>query len=286
MDSATISQVGINHELSIDDSVAQCPVNHSSTSRALKIDDELIFKNFKLAYSHYSTDKNGSPQFNIYCDDKEITFDEPELFTFGEQIVRQEKFTAGSAIQWGIGYEWETVKGLLEQLLEEKLLFYPETAPQETITATGPRPSPLPVKESQTPRSWYLECEALMQELASRPVELGYLEAVVPIFRVAHMTLDCEGRQVGEANVVPDLFRLDIPTEWRSCPHTGSRYGHAKPMNVTALKSMRCHWPQMMAVLLKIRAVYLKRFGLSGDSWTLGYLLGDCTLGKLSRCHV
>jgi hypothetical protein len=98
------------------------------------------------------------------------------------------------------------------------------------------------------------------------------LELVVPIFRVAHLALDAEGRQVGEANVFPKPLRLDVPTEWRTCPHVGSRYQDDRPMNVTALKSMRKHWAQMMMSLLRIRDAYLRRFPKARHGWTVGDL--------------
>ena len=43
-------------------------------------------------------------------------------------------------------------------------------------------------------------------------------------------------------------------------------------MNVTALKVMRVHWRQMMAVLLRVREVYLKRFPEARKGWTVGDL--------------
>ena len=112
-----------------------------------------------------------------------------------------------------------------------------------------------------------------MRELTGHPLELGYLELVVPLYRVAHMALDAEGRQVGEANVFPVQLRLDIPTQWRACPYTGSRYLDAKPMNATALRSMNKYWGQMMVVLLHIREAYLQRFPQARQGWTVGHLL-------------
>ena len=40
------------------------------------------------------------------------------------------------------------------------------------------------------------------------------------MFRVAHIALDAEGRQVSEANVFPPALRLDVDTEWRPVPVT------------------------------------------------------------------
>jgi hypothetical protein len=89
---------------------------------------------------------------------------------------------------------------------------------------------------------------------------MGYLELVIPIFRVAHMSMDADGRQVGEANVFPPGLRLDIPTNWRRRIYPGNRYLADRPMNVTVLRGMRAHWGQIMAMLLRIREGYLQRF--------------------------
>ena len=91
-------------------------------------------------------------------------------------------------------------------------------------------------------------------------MELGFLEVILPIFRIAHAALDTDQRQVGEANVFPSGLRLDVPTEWRTCNLPGTRYQNEKPMNVTAMRVMRAHWSQMMATLLRVREAYLSRF--------------------------
>jgi hypothetical protein len=95
---------------------------------------------------------------------------------------------------------------------------------------------------------------------------------VVPIFRVAHMSVDAEGRQVGESNAFPAVLRVDVATKWRTCIYSGSRYQDPKPMNVSALKSMRAHWAPMMALLLKVREAYLARCPEARAGWTVGHL--------------
>jgi hypothetical protein len=141
----------------------------------------------------------------------------------------------------------------------------------------GARPSPLPPAETTEARTW-LECESITETLAGRPLELGYLELVIPIFRVAHMALDGDGRQVGEANVFPKPLRLDIPTKWRTCIYSGSRFQDERPMNVTALKAIRAHWPQIMTALLRIREAYLERFPHARNGWTVGEIERLATL--------
>ena len=111
-----------------------------------------------------------------------------------------------------------------------------------------------------------------MSELFGRPLDIGWLELVVPIFRVAHMAMDADGRQVGEANAFPPMLRVDVPTRWRTCIYPGSRHLHDKPMNVSALKAMRAHWGPMMAMLLRVRATYLRRCPDALAGWTVGHL--------------
>ncbi len=103
-------------------------------------------------------------------------------------------------------------------------------------------------------------------------MELGYLELIVPVFRVAHIALDADHRQVGEANVFPPALRLDVPTEWRTCNLPGTRYQSHRPMNVTAMRVMRAHWPQMMASVLRVRDGYLRRFPEAAGAWTVGHI--------------
>jgi hypothetical protein len=212
----------------------------------------------------------GQDALFLFYGDQEISFDEPELFAFGQTLARQSRFVAGDAASWGTGYAWERVQELLEQLLEAGILELDAAndAP-ERQRPDGARPSPLPAAQAYFARSW-LECEALSQELTGTSIDLAHLELVVPIFRIAHPVLDTEGRQVGEANVFPQALRLDVATNWRTCIFPGSRFQDARPMNVSALKSMRAHWPQMMAALLRIREAYFGRFPAARSGWTVG----------------
>src|SRR5436309_10642955 len=57
---------------------------------------------------------------------------------------------------------------------------------------------------------------------------------------------DEEGRPLAE-NKVPPNRREDVPMELTECPYSGSRHRHFKPMNVTALKQMINHWPEVIS---------------------------------------
>jgi hypothetical protein len=240
----------------------------------LAMDDALVFPKRRRVFTQYFTDALGATQLHLYFGDSQISFDEPDLFGFGESLAIQSTFAAGSATTWGEGYAWVRVRPLLAQLLEEGVLN--RATPHHYDAATGQRqdgarPSLLPSAPSAVARSWF-ECESITKELTGRALEIGYLELVVPVFRVAHMAMDAEGRQVGEANVFPKALRVDVPTNWRTCIYAGSRFLADVPMNVSALKSMRADWAQMMAVLLHIREAYLQRFPQARAGWTVGHL--------------
>ncbi|HEY0683276.1 MAG TPA: hypothetical protein VGD45_13165 [Steroidobacter sp.] len=239
----------------------------------LKADDELIFPKHKRVFVQYMTGEGGGTELRLYYGDKEISFDEPELFEFGEGLAKQPRFIAGAATTWGPHYEWPRIQELLEQLVEEGVLRHATSEDELDLPPSRElsRPSPLPPAPCAVPRTW-LEAETLIPELTGRALELGYLELVLPLYRIPHVAMDAEGRQVGEGNVFPKALRVEVPTEWRACPHAGSRYQHELPMNVSALKSMRAHWKQMMVALLRVREVYLQKFPHARHGWTVGDL--------------
>lgn len=262
------SETEINNDLQ---PASRCPMHSHATKRSvLKPDDELFLPRHKRVITQYQTNESGVTELNLYYEDKEISFDEPELFAFGEQLGQQSRFVAETATTWGDGYSWQRIKELLENLIEEGILHLSDTV-EPVSSSSETCPISLPPAQIKEPRTWF-DCEAITAELTGYPLEMGYLELVVPIFRVAHIALDMEGRQVGEANVFPKPLRLEIPTEWSTCPFPGSRYQNERPMNVTALKSMKKHWLQTMAVLLKIREAYLRRFPDAQQGWTVGHL--------------
>lgn len=234
--------------------------------------DDLVLPKHRRMVVQYSTDEAGAVELHLYYDDKEVSFDEPDLFPFGETLAKQSRFTAGDATRWGDGYEWPRIRDLFQQLIDEGVLVYAAAVDQEAISAGDTiRSSPLPPATCPAARTWD-ECETVTQDLAGRSVELGYLELIVPIFRVAHIAMDADQRQVGEANVFPPALRLDVPTEWRTCNFPGTRYQSERPMNVTAMRVMRTHWSQMMAAVLRVREDYRRRFPEVDDAWTVGHV--------------
>ncbi len=259
-----------NIDMGAASAVDTCPV-HTATVQptGLRRDEALVLAQHKRMVVHRTTGESGTPELNLYYGEKVISFDEPHLFAFGETLATQSRFIAADATQWSGGYRWSEVAPLLEQLLDDGILVRASEI-EDATPARGSmvRPNPLPASVCPHARTWS-ECESLTRELTGRAVEPGYLELVVPVFRIAHLALDRDGRQVGEANVFPRALRLDNPTDWVACAYEGSRHMSERPMNVTALKAMRLHWRQMMAVLSTVRAAYLQRFPDTGDGWTI-----------------
>jgi hypothetical protein len=233
---------------------------------------ELLTVRHRKRLSHrYTTSDTGARELSLSYGIHEITFDEDRLFPFGEQLVSQSSFTAGSAASWGPGYDWEEIRPLLETLLE--LGIVRRGGEVEDTRGTGLVAPLLPPAECKVHRTWSAaDSESITRDLAGRAVELGYIEAFVFTFRLAHSALDADGRQVGEANVYPSRLRIDQDTEWRVCQYPGSRYRDDAPMNVTALKAMIKHWKPMMVTLLEVRADVRRRLGYAQEPWTAGDL--------------
>jgi hypothetical protein len=258
----------------MDHALDECPLQHAMPAAALAPDEELVLPLHKRVVTQYATGEDGAPELRLFYGDKEISFDEPELFPFGERLASQERFLAGSAAGWGSGYPWPRVRELLETLIEEGVLLRASDAALDS-PAGGDVASPLPPAPAGAPASSALswnEPAQVARQLTGRMLDPGHLELVVPIFRIAHPALDAEGRQVGESNVFPKGLRLEVPTRWRTCIYPGTRFQADRPMNVSALKSMRAHWPQMMILLARVREAYLQRFPLARAGWTVGHL--------------
>jgi hypothetical protein len=238
--------------------------------------DVLVLPQHQRMVVQQGFDAEGRAELQLFYGDKEVCFDEPELFTFARTLTRQPRFRAADVLAWGQPGPWSRMALLLQDLLDAGVLRRAEDAgaaeaEHRLVGEAGNQPSPLAPALTERARSWH-ELPGLMAELTGRPLDIGHLELVVPIFRVAHMAVDAEGRQVGESNAFPAVLRLDVPTRWRTCIYSGSRYQDAKPMNVSALKSMRAHWAPMMAMLLKVRAAYLARCPDARAGWTVGHL--------------
>lgn len=253
-----------------------CPASDAAVP--IETTDVLVLAHPRRMVVQRGLTENGDPELRLYYGDKEISFDEPHLFAFGETLARTSRFAAGDSMAWGEGFEWPTVRPLLESLVEQGILTSgdPKDSGNDRHLDRA-CPSPLPAAVVKDPR-WWGECEQITRDLAGRAIEAGWLELVVPVFRVAHVALDADGRQVGEASVFPRDLRLDVPTDWMTCVYPGTRYLSDRPMNATALRAMRAHWPAMMSLLESLRERFLTMFPEVRDGWTVATLERFATL--------
>jgi hypothetical protein len=66
------------------------------------------------------------------------------------------------------------------------------------------------------------------------------------IFQRVQQYFDDSGRPIVE---VGDPASRPVQTEWQVCPYSGSRFHHAKPMNVSALRHISPVWEQVLTML-------------------------------------
>src|SRR5215470_4839322 len=65
--------------------------------------DQLFLPLNKRVVVQYAAGGDGVRELHLYCGPKEVIFDEPELFGFGETLAKHASFIAGSAVQWTVG---------------------------------------------------------------------------------------------------------------------------------------------------------------------------------------
>jgi hypothetical protein len=240
--------------------------------------ETLFVKSRKRFIPVYRPDPQAPEELVLHCGLQEISFDEPDLFPWAEKLIQQDSFLASAATHWtSQPLDWPRVQGLLEALIGEGIL---EREPSGKSVGQLP-PSELHLaflkREEERvataePRWWMPDPGAVLRELTGRDLEPGYLEAVVPVHRLAHIALDREGRQVGESNSFPERLRLKLQTEFRTCNYAGSRYHDDLQMNMTALRSMLEHWAPVLRTVLLCRDELIRRYPQAdpGGRWKLG----------------
>lgn len=237
-------------------------------ARVLRPSDRLSLPLAKAAWIEPGVAPDGHAQLTFWHRGHEIVFDDPRRFAFARGLVGQASFAAQDAVEWS-GLGWGEVAGLLGDLVTAGVLVRGDATVVRHDHARMADPlGPAPMA---APRGW-TDPASLMAELTGTALDPYWLECVVPVFRVAHCFLDADGRQVGESNTFPPAARLAVPTDWRGCPYPGNRYQPDKPMNATALRAMRAHWRDVLALLAGMREAYLARCPEARSGWTVGHV--------------
>ena len=67
---------------------------------------------------------------------------------------------------------------------------------------------------------------------------------------------DAEDRPLREGRTPAEYLR-DGDIEYKTCPYSGARHQHAKPMNASALRQTSAHWDEILGALAALRAGYV-----------------------------
>jgi hypothetical protein len=86
---------------------------------------------------------------------------------------------------------------------------------------------------------------------------------------------DDEGRPIREGRT-PSEFLREGDIEYKTCPYAGSRFKHANPMNVSALRQMGAHWDEVCDALSFLRGAHDEALGVTQpqlmDVWRVSML--------------
>jgi hypothetical protein len=237
--------------------------------------------------------EDGQDVLHVFYGETELIFDEPHIAPLGEKLLEVEQFRAEDAMAWSNAapHSWETIRELLQALLDQKVLGRvaeaPVGRPKEAYPARLGE-----VLEDREPLTYSAHddrCPHLTEQAFGRAFDLANLEVLVPIYRIAHPVLDADGRQIGENNVSPRTLFLDLPAQRKLCSYPGSRYQHDLPMNVTAMKHMSRRWPELLSLTEQFReAVVLRMPPRDPASRTAGELhfIAVCTLASVGYVMV
>jgi hypothetical protein len=215
-----------------------------------------IPKRKRLTHGRFKNEE-GQEVLHLFYGEVELIFDEPDIAPVGEKLISVERFRAEEAMSWSSGapHEWEKIRDLLQALIDQDVLKRTSESPAGGAETFPQRLGLAP--EGREPRTFSAvdeqRCPVLTEEAFGRAFDLGNLEVLVPIYRIAHPAMDADGRQVGENNVMPRTLFLDLPTQRKVCSFPGSRYQDDLPMNVTAMKHMARRWPELLSLSEQFR---------------------------------
>lgn len=141
-------------------------------------------------------------------------------------------------------------------------------------------------KHHKTLRQWGLRAYALKNP---PPYRRPNMEFDLDIWNGISSLHGQDGRQIGENNAAPHLYKEDIPTEHKTFKFGGSRAG--LPVNMTALRHVLAVWDDSLQLATLLRNRYIEHRGLSDTRFTLrnAYLyskLGTAMAAYLVRRQV
>jgi len=254
---------------------------------------EVLFipKRRRLTHSRIKNEE-GQEVLHLFYGEVELIFDEPDVAPLGEKLIEVERFRAEEAMAWSNAapHAWEKIRDLLQALLDQQVLKRISESPARGAETFPPKLGLAPEgREPQTFGSHDDRCPVLTEEAFGRAFDLGNLEVLVPVYRIAHPAMDTDGRQVGENNVTPRTLFLDLPTQRRVCSYAGSRYQDDLPMNVTAMKQMAKRWPELLSLTEQFRvALHARMPPRDPSSLRVGevHFLAVCQLASVSYVMV
>jgi hypothetical protein len=222
---------------------------------------------------------DGRVALHVFYGEHQITFDDDEV-AFGRRLVGQSRFQAEEACAWtaGAARAWADVRADLIELVDSGILEIEGQPP----AATDPPRSVLQLIDPAAPmpplRWKTLEDLCAMTSVDGRQLPVDLLEATLGAGLLAQMVRDPSGRQCGENSLAMFAPALTdpVPTEWRRCPFSGSRFEDARPMNVSALKQFGAGFDSMLGRIVYVRAAFLTRTGRErldlGGMWLLSWI--------------
>jgi hypothetical protein len=215
----------------------------------------------------------------VFYGEHQITFEDGEL-AFGRGLVRDSIFQAAHACRWSDAAPrtWDDIRPLLVDLVASGILDADGvSSPRQKYTPTVLQlTSPL---AGMPPLRWRTLSDLCQLTSANgHVVPIDLLEATLGAGLLAQVVRDPSGRQSGEnslAMLAPALTD-PVPTEWKRCPFSGSRFEDARPMNVSALKQLAGGFDDMLARIVALREAFLattnrERLDLGG-MWLLAWI--------------
>ena len=111
-------------------------------------------------------------------------------------------------------------------------------------------------------QSWQRALSGLAQRVIPAPHQSHWMEWEYGIWVGAFAGFDEAGRQLGEANVLPEWRAIPLGDRWRPFKGPGIRQG--RPYNVDAMQEMAQCWDDLLLDAVALRSWYCREYQRSG----------------------